>query len=73
MPTSAYAVCTNPMPQESGVDACLNEAVGEGRDEGPDVETGSSGRGSSRAAVQGLASRDVTQRCKAGRWRRKRT
>ncbi len=30
MPTSAYAVCTNPMPQESGVDACLHGAVGEG-------------------------------------------
>lgn len=73
MPTSAYAVCTNPMPQENGGDACLQEAVGEGRDDGRDVETGSPDRGSSGAAVQGLASRDVTQRCKAGRWRRKRT
>lgn len=41
MPTSAYAVCTNPMPQENRGDACLHEAVGEGRDDGPDVDTGS--------------------------------
>jgi hypothetical protein len=73
MPTSAYAVCTNPMPQEKGIDACLHEAVGEGRDDGRDVETGSPGRGSSGAPVQGLASRAPAQRCRAGRWRRKRT
>ncbi len=73
MPAGAYAVCTNPMPQEIGGDACLHEAMDEWRHDGPDVETGSPGRGCSRAPVQGFASRAVTQRCKAGRWRRKRT